>query len=237
MKITLEVKEISKEYNDFALESISFALEEGTITGFIGENGAGKTTTFSAIMNIIRVDSGEVLLNGKKIKSAKDIGKISYLESSRDLYPGVYMKEYKNLVRRIYKKTWSEDKYKYYEKAFHIEKNKKIKELSTGMKSKFYLAVELAKQPEVMLLDEPTAGLDPIARNELLDIIHRLSKEDKMTILFSSHITSDIEHIADRVIFIHEGKLLLNMNKEEINNKYKIVFNRDFERVGEEQIG
>ncbi len=120
-------------------------------------------------------------------------------------------------------------------KRFHMEDQKKIKELSTGMKAKFFLAVELAKQPDILLLDEPTSGLDPIARNELLEIIKSLAKEKQMTILFSSHITSDIEHIADKVIFIHGGQILLNMNKADIYERFKKVQTTAYEKMSSQQ--
>ena len=223
MSTILEVRNICKYYNDFSLKNISFCLEKGTIIGFIGENGAGKTTTLSAIMNLIRVDSGEVYLRDKQVKNTQEMKRVSYLESNRDLYPDIKMDDYKYFVSQAYKKTWSEEKYQKYRKQFHIENSKRIKELSTGMKAKFYLAVELAKQPEFILLDEPTSGLDPLARNELLEILEQLVEEENITIFFSSHITSDIEHIADQVVFIHDGKILLNMEKRKICSNYKKV--------------
>ena len=221
MSTVLEVRNVCKNYNNFSLKNVSFCLEKGTITGFIGENGAGKTTTLSAIMNLIHTDSGEIYLRDKQVRKTQEMKGVSYLESNRDLYPDVMMDDYKYFVSQAYRKTWSEEKYQKYRRQFHIENAKKIKELSTGMKAKFYLAVELAKQPELILLDEPTSGLDPLARNELLEILKQLVKEEHITIFFSSHITSDIEHIADRVVFIHNGEILLNKEKREICSNYK----------------
>lgn len=219
----LEVKKICKQYNSFSLREVSFELEKGTITGFIGENGAGKTTTFYSIMNLIKIDAGQIFVNGKEIKKTKDMNEISYLESNRDLYPDVTMNDYKYFVSHAYKKKWNEEKYNQYINKFHVENSKKIKELSTGMKAKFFLAVELAKQPNLLLLDEPTSGLDPLARNELLEIIKHLVEEEQMTIFFSSHITSDIEHIANKVLFIHNGEILLDMNKKDIKSCFKKI--------------
>lgn len=223
MSKILEVKKVRKQYNDFLLNNISFELEKGTITGFIGENGAGKTTTLSSIMNLIKIDAGQIVVNGREINKMKDMRGVSYLESNRDLYPDVAMNDYKYFISHAYKDTWNEEKYSQYVNKFHIENSKKIKELSTGMKAKFFLAVELAKQPELLLLDEPTSGLDPLARNELLESIKQLAETEEMTIFFSSHITSDIEHIADKVIFIHNGEILLNMNKKDISLRFKKI--------------
>lgn len=231
MNIALEVKNISKKYKNFTLKNVSFQLEKGTITGFIGENGAGKTTTMSSIMNLIKVDSGQILIEGKPVKGIKDLRNVSYLESNRDLYPDVTMDEYKYFISHVYKKSWSEEKYKEYTEKFHIENNKKIKELSTGMKAKFYLAVELARQPELLILDEPTSGLDPLARNELLEIIKQLAERENMTIFFSSHITSDIEHVAGKVVFIHNGEILLDMDKKEISSSFKKVSNEELNKM------
>jgi ABC-2 type transport system ATP-binding protein len=215
------VKSLKKKYKNFSLKDVSFSLEKGTITGFIGENGAGKTTIFSSILNLIQVDAGEVLLNGKRIRNKKDIARISYLECNRELYPNVKGYEYKNFIRDVYKKRWSEERYQEYLKKFCIVDDYKISDFSTGMREKFFLAVELAKQPELIILDEPTSGLDPIARTELLKMIRNLVDEDQVTILFSSHITSDIENIADNVIFIDDGEILLDMNKKKIQDQYK----------------
>lgn len=223
MSKVLEVKSLKKKYKNFALKDVSFSLEKGTITGFIGENGAGKTTIFSSILNLIQVDAGEVLLNGKRIRNEKDLAGISYLECNRELYPNVKGYEYKNFIRDVYKKRWSEERYQEYLKKFCIVDDDKISDFSTGMREKFFLAVELAKQPELIILDEPTSGLDPIARTELLKIIRNLVDEDQVTILFSSHITSDIENIADNVIFIDDGEILLDMNKKKIQDRYKKI--------------
>ena len=220
MNYVLEVKSISKRYRNFSLKDVSFSLERGTITGFIGENGAGKTTTLHSVLNLIQVDAGEVRLNGNRIENRKDLMKISYLESNRELYPDVRGYEYKNFIRDAYRNLWEEDRYQFYLRKFRIADDYKIKDFSTGMRVKFYLAVELAKQPEVILLDEPTSGLDPIARAEFLKIIRDLTDDRQITVLFSSHITSDIESIADKVIFIDDGRIILDMDKKGIQEKY-----------------
>lgn len=234
MEVKLDVRGISKKYRDFSLNDISFALGKGTITGLIGENGAGKTTTLSAVMGLIKPDSGEIYLDGKIVKKVSGETGIVYLENNRDLYQSVSMRDYKRFISNIYKKRWSEEKYKYYVKIWGIERAKRIKELSTGMRLKFYLAVELAKQPDLLLLDEPTSGLDPLARLELLDIIHKMVKEEKTTVLFSSHITSDIERIADKVIFLHKGKILLDMDEKEIEDKYRAIEKSKLNEISQE---
>ena len=234
MEKILEVKELCKKYKDFSLKDVSFSLEKGSIAGFIGENGAGKTTTLSAIMNLIKADSGKVYLDGIETSKLKFKEGISYLESNRDLYPDISMSDYKFFVSKAFADCWSEERFCHYEKVFGIENVKKIKELSTGMKAKFFLAVELAKQPKLLLLDEPTSGLDPLARNELLDIIKRLAENEGVSVLFSSHITSDIEHIANKVIFIHNGEIMLDMEQKDVSKRFKKIDLEQYSKLSTE---
>ena len=227
----LNVDKLNKQYGDFSLNDVSFGLNKGCITGFIGQNGAGKTTTLSALMRLINPDSGKVEFDGHAVRGTGDLMGISYLESNRDLYPEVKMEEYKYFVSHAFKRTWNENKYREYMKRFKVDKDTQIKNLSTGMKEKFFLAVELAKQPKLLIMDEPTSGLDPLARNEFLKILRDLVNKEGLTVFFSSHITSDIEHIADNVIFIHNGKILLDMDNNEINSSFKRVDHDSYEKM------
>lgn len=136
MSTVLEVRNVCKNYNNFFLKNVSFCLEKGTITGFIGENGAGKTTTLSAIMNLIHTDSGEIYLRDKQVRKTQEMKGVSYLESNRDLYPDVMMDDYKYFVSQAYRKTWSEEKYQKYRRQFHIENAKKNKGTINGNEGK-----------------------------------------------------------------------------------------------------
>ena len=221
MEKLLEVEKIRKEYKGFVLNDISFTLEPGTITGFIGENGAGKTTTLYAVMKLIRLDGGRILFKGTDIRSLPVLKDISFLESECIRYPNVSMGDYVSIVKSIFAKSWQEDAFQSYLQAFDLRVTKqKIKVLSTGLKTKFFLAVELAKTQKLLLLDEPTAGLDPLVRNDVLAVIRKLVAQNGTTVMFSSHITSDVEAISDRVLFLHKGELLLDMSRKQLGEKY-----------------
>lgn len=218
----VEVKDIVKEYPTFKLNKVSFGLEEGKITGFIGRNGAGKTTTIKSMLNLIHTSSGEVdyfgmplLENEKEIKQ-----RIGYSTGTVSWYPRKTIKQIVDVTKEFYP-TWDEESYRKYMELFKLEEDKKPIELSEGMKVKFNLLLALSHKAEVLILDEPTSGLDPFSRDELLDIFETL-KSHGVTILFSTHITSDLEKCADNIVYIHEGEIRANCPKtkfEEENGK------------------
>ena len=206
MENILEVKNLCKKYNGFELKNVNIELPKGMIMGLIGENGAGKSTTIKAILNVIGVDSGDINLFGldakkddKKIK--EDIGVV--LDDS-------FLSEYLNptdinkMMKNIYK-NWDEKLYFKYIEDFKLPKDKISKDFSSGMKMKLKIAVALSHHPKLLILDEPTAGLDPVARSEILDIFQEFIQNEENSILVSSHITSDLEHIADYITFINDG--------------------------------
>ena len=224
MENILEIKNLSKKYDGFELKNINIELPKGMIMGFIGENGAGKTTTIKAILNIISRDSGEIKIfgldnkdNERKIK--EDIGVV--LDDS-------FLSEYLNpldinkIMKNIYK-NWDEELYFKYINEFKLPKDKISKEYSTGMKMKLKIAVALSHHPKLLILDEPTSGLDPIARNEILDIFQDFIQDEEHGIFVSSHITSDLEHIADYVTFINEGEIVFTKTRDELLEDYGIV--------------
>lgn len=224
MENILEVKSLSKKYNEFELKNICINLPKGTIMGFIGENGAGKSTTIKAILNIIKKDTGEVkIFNLDNIKDEKkikeDIGVV--LDDS-------FLSEYLNvtdinkIMKNIYN-TWDEKLYFDYIKKFKLSDNKKIKEYSSGMKMKLKIAVALSHHPKLLILDEPTSGLDPVARNDILDIFQDFISDDEHGIFVSSHITSDLEHIADYITFINNGEIIFTKTKDDLLDNYGIV--------------
>lgn len=224
MENILEIKDLSKKYDGFELKNINIKLPKGTIMGFIGENGAGKTTTIKLILNIIKKNEGEIKIfdldNIKEEKRIKeDIGVV--LDDS-------FLSEYLNpldinkIMKNIYK-NWDEELYFKYINEFKLPKDKISKEYSTGMKMKLKIAVALSHHPKLLILDEPTSGLDPIARNEILDIFQDFIQDEEHGIFVSSHITSDLEHIADYVTFINEGEIVFTKTRDELLEDYGIV--------------
>mgnify|MGYP004606004815 FL=1 len=222
MENILEIKNLAKKYDSFELKNINIELPKGTIMGFIGENGAGKTTTIKSILNIINKDSGQIKIFGldnKETKIKEDIGVV--LDDS-------FLSEYLNpldinkIMKNIYK-NWDEKLYFKYLEDFKLSKEKISKEYSNGMKMKLKIAVALSHHPKLLILDEPTSGLDPIARNEILDIFQEFIQDENKGIFVSSHITSDLEHIADYITFINNGEIIFSKTKDELLESYGIA--------------
>ena len=224
MENILEIKNLSKKYKGFELKNVNIKLPKGMIMGFIGENGAGKTTTIKSILNIINRDSGEIKIFGLDNKEnertiKEDIGVV--LDDS-------FLSEYLNpsdinkIMKNIYK-NWDEKLYFKYIEDFKLPKEKISKEYSSGMKMKLKIAVALAHHPKLLILDEPTSGLDPVARNEILDIFQEFIQDENKGIFVSSHITSDLEHIADYITFINNGEIIFIKTRDELLENYGIV--------------
>ena len=224
MENVLEVKNLNKKYEKFELKNVSFELPKGMILGLIGENGAGKTTTIKSILNIIKKDSGNIKIfgidineNEKEIK--QDIGVVlddSFL--SEYLTP----KDINKIMRNFYT-NWDEELYFNYIEKFNLPKDKISKDFSNGMKMKLKIATAISHKPKLLILDEPTAGLDPVARNDILDIFQEFIEDGEHSILVSSHITSDLEHIADFITFINNGEVLFTKSKDELLENYGIA--------------
>lgn len=197
MEKILEIKNVSKQYDDFSLKNINISLDRGYVMGFIGPNGAGKSTTIKLIMNLIKKDSGQIKVFGldhekdeMKIKE-----KIGFVYDENHFYEELTVHEMKNMIRPFYKR-WDEKLFAKYVKEFKLPIKKTIKHLSKGMKMKFSLAVALSHHAELLIMDEPTSGLDPLIRSELLDILRILIEDENKAVFFSTHITSDLEKIA-----------------------------------------
>lgn len=224
MENILEIKNLCKKYDGFELKNINIELPKGMIMGLIGENGAGKTTTIRAILNLLNNTSGEIKIFGldnkeyeKQIK--EDIGVV--LDDSF-FSDNMNPKDINKIMRNIYN-NWDESAYIKYLDDFKLPSNQNIKEYSSGMKMKLKLAVALSHKAKLLILDEPTSGLDPIARNEILDVFQEFIQDENNSILVSSHITSDLEHIADYITFISNGKVVLNKSRDELLDNYGIV--------------
>lgn len=220
----LEVKNLTKTYNDFKLDNVSFNLEPGYIMGFIGANGAGKTTTLKSILNFVHPDSGTVNILGKdffenEIMLKPEIGMVF---GQPIYYPKHKIKAITDVYKRFYE-NWDEESYQKYINRFKLDENKKISELSSGMKVKYYLALALSHKAKLFILDEPTSGLDPVSRNEILTIFQDIVESGEKSILFSTHITSDLDKCADFIILIKDGKLLIKSTKDDVIDGHKLI--------------
>ena len=224
MENILEVKNLCKKYDNFELKNITFNLPKGMIMGFIGENGAGKTTTIKAILDIIKSYSGEIKIFGlnnrkdeRKIK--EDIGVV--LDDM--FFPEIITpNDINNSMKGIYN-NWDTKMFYDYLKEFSLLPNKQIKTFSKGMRKKLEIATALSHHPKLLILDEPTSGLDPVARAEVIQIFQSFIEKDDCSILFSSHITTDLEHIADYITFINNGEIVLSKTTDELLDQYAIV--------------
>lgn len=222
--LVLDIKNLNKKYEHFQLKDVSFQLEKGYIMGFIGANGAGKTTTIKSILNLIRIDSGEIRTLGKEmvqheIELKQEIGSAF---GGMDFYTRNKIKTLTNVIKKFYR-NWDNEAYYNYLKKFNLNEDKKIAELSTGMKVKYSLALALSHGAKLLILDEPTSGLDPVARDNLLDIFQELVEGGEISILFSTHITSDLEKCADYITFIDNGQIINSSEKEEFIDTYRLV--------------
>ena len=217
----LEVCNLNKKYTNFALKDVSFSLEEGTIYGFIGRNGAGKTTTLKCIYNLVQCDSGEVLYLGENFQKneVKAKNEIGLLFGGVDFYPSQKAKTIAKVTATFYE-TWDEELYLKLLKFFDLDQEKKIKQFSNGMKVKFGLTLALSHGARVLLLDEPTSGLDPVSRDEVLDCFLKIAQLKKTTILFSTHVISDLDKCADKIIYIKEGEIYQNSSVDKFKSDY-----------------
>ena len=210
-----EVKGLCKTYPSFTLDHVSFSLEAGRITGFIGRNGAGKTTTIKSMLNLVHPDAGEITFFGLSMaeNEAQIKQRIGYSTGAVNYYPKKTIREIAAVTKAFYP-NWNDADYKMYANLFELDESKRPRELSEGMKVKLNLLFALAHGAEILILDEPTSGLDPFARDELLDVFKEL-KARGTAILFSTHITSDLEKCADDIIYIRRGQIAATASKQD----------------------
>ncbi len=221
MEPVLEIKNLCKSYDSFELKNVSFSVEKGSITGFVGRNGAGKTTTMKAVLNFVNPDKGEVRIFGKSFSENEEEikQKIGFASSGTDYYPRKELNKILALTKTFYK-NWDDEICKKYMEQFSLDGNKKIMELSEGMKVKFHLVMALSHHAELLILDEPTSGLDPVSREELVIIFRQLAQKG-VTVLFSTHITSDLEKCADHITYIKNGEIIASEKTDDFTEKYK----------------
>jgi ABC-2 type transport system ATP-binding protein len=223
-----EICDLKKKYKGFRLDSVSLNLPKGSVLGLIGPNGAGKTTTIKIMMNMVRADGGTVRIFGlDHVKDEKTIkNRIGFVGEDQYYYGDKTVAWTGNFVSRFYDR-WDTNKFQGFLTDFAISRTKKIKELSKGMKVKFALALALSHSPDLVLMDEPTAGLDPIIRREVLEMLRGVSIDEGKSLLISSHITDDIMRIADYVTFLVEGKIVLSAAKDELLSNWKRIHYKD----------
>ncbi len=219
----LEVKNLYKKYPAFELRNISFSLEKGKITGFIGRNGAGKSTTLKALFNFVHPDNGEILFFDNNFRDSEFNTKqrVGFVSGGIDYYSKKKIKIITSITKSFYDK-WDDTAYSKYMAAFKLDENKTPSQLSAGMKVKYALTLALSHNAELLVLDEPTSGLDPVSRDDLLDLFMELSDKG-ITILFSTHITSDLDKCADNIIYIKNGMLLAESDIKSFVDSYKVL--------------
>lgn len=224
MEHILEIRNLRKEYKGFTLKDISFTLERGYIMGFIGPNGAGKSTTIKLIMNLLKKDNGEIKVFGlDNIEHEREIKqRIGFIYDQNHFYDELTLEQMKGAISGFYT-NWDDEMYHKYMRLFNLKEEKKIKELSRGMQMKFSLVLALSHNAELIIMDEPTSGLDPVFRSELLDILMDIIQDENKAIFFSTHITNDLEKVADYITFINDGALVFTDSKDEVLNSYGIV--------------
>lgn len=224
MEEVLKVENLCKHYPTFSLNNVSFAIKPGEIMGFIGRNGAGKTTTLKAIMNLIHFEKGSIYAFGEKIidNELEIKQKIGFSLSEVNYYPNRSIKQLVNVVKKFYM-NFDEQKFKNLCQMFKLDINKKIEQLSSGMKVKYSLAIALSHDAQLLILDEPTSGLDPVSRDEILDIFRDIVKSGNKAILFSTHITSDLDKCANKITYINNGNIIYSGSKKDFIDSYLYV--------------
>ncbi len=220
----IELEHVGKDYGDFRLEDVSFSVPEGSVCGFIGQNGAGKTTTIQLILDAIKRDCGDIRVFGESIDqdSAKLRENIGVVFDEMGFHDFLTAKDINIIMKNIYK-NWDEARFSDYLKRFSLPTKKRCGAFSRGMRMKLQIATALSHQAKLLIMDEPTSGLDPIVRNEMLEIFREYVVEEDHTILLSSHITGDLEKLADEVVFIDGGRIVLTGNKDELLEKHGIL--------------
>jgi ABC-2 type transport system ATP-binding protein len=224
MAAILEIEGLEKKFQNFRLDRISFSMEEGCIMGFIGPNGSGKTTTMKLIMNLLKKDAGSIKVFGlDNLEREKEIkNRIGFVYDENCFYEDLTLLEMRRVVAPFYS-AWNEEAFQGYLARFSLPKNKKIKELSRGMKMEYSLAIALSHNAQLLLMDEPTSGLDPLVRHEMLELLMDIVQDEHKGVFLSTHITSDLEKIADYITFIDNGSIVFSRAKDEVLENFGLV--------------
>ena len=239
MTNAIEIRELTKCYKDFTLDRVTLSLPSGCIMGLIGENGAGKSTTIKLLLDMISRDSGEIIILGKDNRENFKLTKEDIGVVLDDIgLPEVLNPKQIGKIMRYAFKNWDGETYKAYLEKLGVPEKKKFKELSRGMKMKLGIAIALSHKPKLLILDEPTNGLDPIARDEVVDMFYEFTRDEDHSILISSHIVSDLEKLCDYIAFLHKGRLMLCEEKDVLKDGYRIVggSSEDIAKIPDEAI-
>ena len=224
MEKVFEIINLNKAYTGFALKNINLSLPKGYIMGFVGANGAGKSTTMGCLLGMIKPDSGSIKIFDKDIKNitAADKEKIGIVMDGCPFAEVLNIKDIRRIVSSIYR-TFDKAKFDSLIGRFSLPENKPVKDFSTGMRAKLNIAVALSHNAQLLVLDEATSGLDPVVRDEILDILQDFVCDENRSILISSHITSDLEKICDYIAFIRNGQIVFVENKDDLKEKYALI--------------
>ncbi len=220
----IEVKNVSRSYPQFSLKNVTFNVPYGSVVGFIGENGAGKSTTIRAILGLLKKGEGSITVLGENADelSAATKEKIGVVFDGLSFPENLTVKQLDKVMRGIYK-TWSSERFFGYMTQFGLPLDKKFKSFSRGMVMRLSIASALSHDTQLLILDEPTSGLDPVMRSEILDIFLGFMQDESHSILISTHITSDLEHIADYICFIHKGEIIFTEERNEMLERHRIL--------------
>ena len=224
MNEVLNLENVNKKYPTFSLKDVSFSIKPGQIMGFIGRNGAGKTTTLKCIMNLIHFESGKIEAFGNDM-TANELEhkqRIGFALSELNYYPNKTIRQLMDVTKRFYK-NFDEQKFEQVCKLFNLDIDKKLEQLSSGIKVKYSVAIALSHHAELLILDEPTSGLDPVSRDEILDIFREIVRSGERAILFSTHITSDLDKCASDITYIHNGEIVYTGTKKNFVDSYLFV--------------
>ena len=239
MENAIEIRNLSKEYRDFSLKNLSLNVPRGTVLGLIGENGAGKSTLIQSMLGLIKAEYEKIELLGKQLRNQEkeikeDIAVIFDVSHYNPEYTPAFIGK---MLKKVYR-NWDMEKYDAYLSRFGLPADKKLKKFSKGMKMKLEFAIAFSHKPRLLILDEATSGLDPVFRDEILELIREFTEEEDHTVVMSSHITSDLDKVADYIAFLHEGKLQFVKSYDELQNDYGFLHcGKDFfEWLREEDI-
>lgn len=217
----MDIRGLCKKYPAFELKDVTFSVPQGAVMGFIGRNGAGKSTTIKSILGLVHPDAGQVEILGRDFAEDERFIKenIGVVLGGIDFYPKKKIGTLTNVTRRFYE-NWDEEKYRHYLSLFAIDESKRVDQLSSGMQVKYMIALALSHNAKLLILDEPTSGLDPVSRDELTELLRRIAADGQRSVLFSTHITSDLEKCASHIAFIKEGELQYTGTLEQFRQHY-----------------
>lgn len=225
MDAIIKVDGITKKYKEFTLDHVSFQVPRGMILGLIGENGAGKSTTISAILDLVSLDEGKIEVLGQDHReAAREVkARMGVIIDGLDPYLMYRPRDVEAVMAGMYGSRWQGEQFWRYMDRFSLPRDKKLKDYSKGMRVKFNFAVALSHDPEILVLDEATSGLDPVMRDEILEILQEFLQDENRAVLMSTHITSDLDKIADHIVLLHQGRVMFQKTKEELDLNYGVL--------------